>query len=117
MNDTKPVIQLTDSALQHIREMIDRNDARAFRLSVKQTGCSGYMYRPEVVTSAQKDDIVCKQDDVVIYLDLNSFTKIRGTVIDYTKKNLGQSQLVFHNPNATTLCGCGESFNLKEDSQ
>ena len=117
MDKNKPVIELTENALDHIRQMIDQNQAKAFRLSVKQTGCSGYMYKPEVVISAQKDDIVCKQEDVLIYLDINSFSKIRGTVIDYVKKNFGQYQLVFHNPHATSLCGCGESFNLKEEDK
>ena len=39
-------------------------------------------------------------------------TKLDGTVLDCDPNMLGQS-LVFRNPNATSECGCGLSFNVE----
>ena len=107
------MITLSDSAKQHIQSMLKRG--AAFRLSVKQTGCSGYMYVPEIVDHPKKEtDIELHIDRLLIYLDAESLPLFTGTEIDYVKKGLGVYQLEYHNPNADSLCGCGESFNLKE---
>ena len=108
------IVTLTEKAIQHIRKILsDKPTGAAFRLSVKQTGCSGYMYQPEVVTSKKENDIAMPIADFTVYIDPACVTLIQGTTIDYVKKKLGQSQLEFNNPNADSLCGCGESFNLK----
>jgi iron-sulfur cluster assembly protein len=108
------MITLTPPAKQHIQKMlINRGENAAFRLSVKKTGCSGYMYVPEIVTEKIQTDCVLFDSNPTIYIDTVSLPLLEGTVIDYVQKNLGLSQLVFNNPNAESLCGCGESFNLK----
>src|SRR3990167_6479189 len=109
------MITFTEAALKHIKKMlINRGENPAFRLSVKKTGCSGYMYVPEIVIAKKENDIEISQSNFIIYLDKDAAPLIQGTVIDYVKKSLGVSQLEFQNPNAESLCGCGESFNLKE---
>lgn len=40
---------------------------------------------------------------------------IVGTVMDYVEDELS-AEFVFHNPNATGTCGCGESFTTKEQA-
>lgn len=109
------MITLTEAALNHIQKMlINRGSNAAFRLSVKKTGCSGYMYVPEIVIEKKETDVEMHDGDVLIYIDHDAAPLIKGTVVDYVKKSLGVSQLEFQNPNAESLCGCGESFNLKE---
>jgi iron-sulfur cluster assembly accessory protein len=110
------IISLTDAAKAHIQNMLKTKDKNAaFRLSVKKTGCSGYMYVPEIVSQKKGTDIEIHESDILIYIDEAAVPFIKGTVIDYVKKSLGVSQLEFQNPNADSLCGCGESFNLKND--
>jgi len=36
-----------------------------------------------------------------------------GTIMDYAEDEIS-SEFVFHNPNATGTCGCGESFTTKD---
>src|SRR3989338_10551100 len=104
------IITLTPVAKAHIQKMLENKGENAvFRLSIKQTGCSGYMYVPEIVLQKKETDIEIRDIDLLIYIDHDAVPLIKGTEIDYVKKSLGVSQLEFHNPNAEGLCGCGES--------
>jgi iron-sulfur cluster assembly accessory protein len=112
-------LEISESALQHIKKiMAAKKDPVVFRLSVKETGCSGLMYVPEVVAEAKADDCPLQiADDFIIYVAKDSVAPLNGTVIDLKSQSLGQQQLVYNNPNAESLCGCGESFNLKEKAE
>jgi iron-sulfur cluster assembly protein len=109
------LLTFTDAAIHHIQKLLkNKGDHVALRLAVKKTGCSGYMYVPEIVTEKKETDAVVEAPGFCVYVDKDAVAIIQGTELDYVKKNLGFEQLVFHNPNAEGLCGCGESFKLKE---
>ena len=109
------IIFLSKTAENHIKSMLLKKGKNYFfRLWIKKTGCSGYMYMPEIVETKKSTDIEIKTNHLAIYLDSECISKITGTEIDYVQKGLGVSQLVFHNPNAESLCGCGESFQIKQ---
>ena len=56
--ETEKIIILTDAAAKHIQKIIaQRGSGMGFRIAVKQTGCSGYMYQPEVIDAEIKGDI------------------------------------------------------------
>ena len=42
------------------------------------------------------------------------FLEIRGSQVDYTIEGLNQG-VKFINPNASAVCGCGESFTVKDE--
>ena len=108
------MITLTESAKAHIANMItQKGNHVAFRLWIKKTGCSGYMYMPEIVTEKKDTDVEIRESNILIYIDQEAMAYLKGTEIDYVKKSLGVSQLVFNNPNAEGVCGCGESFQIK----
>lgn len=110
------IISLTPAAIAHIKQQIAADDqAIGFRLGVKQTGCNGYMYVPEVIHSANPHDVTLAIDEnLIVYIPKDAVEKIRGTKIDFLKKDLGAEVLVYDNPRASGLCGCGESFNIDE---
>ena len=112
------ILEVTPAAMTHIKKMMLRHPgATAFRLSVKRTGCSGYMYVPEIVVSAKEGDInAYQQNDLMVYLDPKALPMLKGTTIDLVTKTLGMEQLAYRNPNTDSLCGCGESFTLKEET-
>lgn len=114
---TDPIITMTDGAIAHILKTIEkRGSGIGFRLAVKQTGCSGYMYVPEIIEEVKPQDIKIEVNDkLTVYIDPACRDLIIGTHIDFIKKGLGIEQLEFNNPNADSLCGCGESFNLKTE--
>lgn len=111
------VITITKAAANHIKKAIaDKEGAIGFRVSIKKTGCSGYMYVPSILTMENPDDIkVTTEFGVTIYIDSKYESIFKGTEIDYKAKELGQSLLVFNNPNVDSECGCGESFGLKDE--
>lgn len=110
------IVTITEKAAEHLKKIIAKKpDAHGFRLSIKTTGCSGYMYVPSVVTEINpQDEKITTPFGVTIYIDANFVDIFRGTEIDYKTKGLGQSMLVFNNPNVDAECGCGESFSLKK---
>lgn len=115
MSDLNNILNFTPIGLTHIRNIITSQEALGFRLSVKKTGCSGYAYVADVIKQVNHDDIHFQVEDVTVYVDKNSVQYLQGTMIDFIDHGLGQTKLVFHNPNAANLCGCGESFNLLEE--
>lgn len=106
-------LTLTESAIKHmVAEIAKKEDASAVRISVKPSGCSGYMYEMELVDTPTAGDITLKPSSALtVYLDQDSLPVLQGTVLDYVKQGLN-SLLQFRNPNATSECGCGESFSV-----
>jgi iron-sulfur cluster assembly protein len=110
------IISLTPKAISHIKHNMNKLNAIGFRLAVKKTGCSGFAYVPDMVNEARPEDICFSQDGLTIFVDKHSVNYLQGTCVDYVDQGLGQTKLLFHNPNAANLCGCGESFNLADDT-
>jgi iron-sulfur cluster assembly accessory protein len=109
------LITLTPKVIAHIERGIKTaGEGSCFRLSIKKTGCTGWMYKPEIVAEPTVGDIeVPLLTSFKIFLDPNCLEALQGTVVDLEEKGLGFTQMVFNNPNVASLCGCGESFNVK----
>lgn len=117
MRHTESIIRFTKAANDYIQSLMGKQTGNlCLRLSVKKIGCSGYMYQPEIVESPKENDILIKTAvGLTVLIDSPCLPMIKGTIVDYIKKSLGQYQLYFDNPNSVGVCGCGESFHLKED--
>ena len=64
------MLTFTKAAKKHIQEQVHKEAGKHFRLWVKTTGCSGYMYMPEIINEPKQGDIeVGHIDDVKIFLD------------------------------------------------
>ena len=112
--DTK-VLCITERAAMHFQRLIARRDPPGvFRLSLRDSGCSGFRYVPEIVDQPMGGDWISEQQGVTLCVAREDIPKLIGTTVDYVTKDLGW-RLVFRNPHAEDVCGCGESFNLKND--
>jgi len=121
---TKQPIQFSDAAIDHIqRKVAEKSGALGFRLGVKKSGCSGYRFSPEIITTKVLGDLCYPiRPDLSVYLDSAYLEFLSETQVDFIEKGLGQKQMVFNNPTMTGSCGCGESFviqppNLKDASE
>lgn len=116
---SEAILMMSQKAIDHINRTIKaRGSGIGFRLGVKQTGCSGYMYVPEIIDEIRPGDLeVVAYTGFTVYVDPEAVSIIRGTYIDFVEKSFGMEQLEYDNPNADSLCGCGESFNLKNQDQ
>lgn len=121
-DSTLKPITLTTSAAEHIASELDkskRSDANilGLKLAIKISGCSGYSYVLDWVKSDTPNlDAYHKfsSHGIDVYVDDKSYSVIAGTEVDYVQQGISQV-MVFHNPNATAECGCGESFTIDSD--
>lgn len=113
-NPTTQAVTLLPDALKHFRKQLQSQpDASAIRLSVKPSGCSGFMYILDLVDTCPTDDLKMQVEDVTFLIDKGSLPIVSGTEIDYVREGINR-QIKFINPNATSECGCGESFTVNE---
>ncbi|MBP74504.1 MAG: hypothetical protein CMQ18_07995, partial [Gammaproteobacteria bacterium] len=76
----------------------------------------GFMYTLDFLADAEASDhLVTVNDDVIVCINEQDLALVDGTEIDMVTQGLN-SALVFKNSNATSYCGCGESFALIDDA-
>ena len=107
-------INLTETAAKEIKKIIVDQELPAeqtrLRVGVKGGGCSGFSYVLDLTEEPKGDsDEEMESHGVPILIDSKSLLYLEGTEIDF-KEDVMQSGFVFKNPNATSTCGCGSSF-------
>jgi iron-sulfur cluster assembly accessory protein len=107
------VISVTPEAARHLKHQVESKGASAVRISVKESGCTGYMYVMEEVDTGESSDVTVDLDNGMhVYVDAASIGFLRGTQLDYVREGINRT-LKFRNPNVTAACGCGESFAIE----
>jgi iron-sulfur cluster assembly protein len=108
----KGLISATDGALTQLKRLMERESPEidGVRLGVKGGGCSGLSYVLEFGKQREGDNIV-ERDGIRFLMDRKSAIYLKGIVLDY-KEGLNGKGFVFTNPNASSTCGCGESFSV-----
>ena len=103
----------SDSAAAKVRALIkeDENENLKLRVFVTGGGCSGFEYGFTFDEDVEEDDTRIDNEGVALLIDALSYQYLAGSVIDY-KEDLQGSRFTVENPNATTTCGCGNSFSL-----
>ncbi len=110
--DPQAPVVVTEAAVRHFRQQIAAAKAAGLRLSVKESGCTGYMYVLDLVDAPPADHLLMLlAEDVRLWVELASLPVLRGTTVDLVREGLN-SVLRFGNPNAKDYCGCGESFSV-----
>ena len=109
MNDMK--ITLTSAAYNRIEDMRTKKGKPKLylRISVSGGGCSGFKYNLNFDEQLTEND---KLFDDVLIIDDVSCPYLQGAKIDYVVTLMGENFKV-ENPNATSGCGCGESFSVQ----
>lgn len=104
-------IELTNSALGRITNVLKEGERSKFRVYVTGGGCSGFQY------GFKFDDVEAFDDDVIdfgefkVLIDSMSYPYLYGSTLDFVE-DLSGAKFVIENPNAKTTCGCGESFTV-----
>ena len=106
------VVTVSPAALEHFRRQITREPGKSVRLSVKKSGCTGFMYVVDMVDQGAEGDLHYQLDDQVeLLVDSESLHVLSGTEIDMVTEGVNR-QIRFINPNVKDQCGCGESFSV-----
>ncbi len=112
-----PVLTLTPAAISRVRYLQSKRSkpSLGLRVGVKGGGCSGFSYVLKLEDAQRHTDLTWEQEDIRIFVDGKSAEMLQGLVIDFNLANLMGGGFLFHNPNASKTCGCGTSFDLKDN--
>ena len=117
METTQDAITLTDKATEKINELLSaQQDAsdQALRVAVRGGGCSGFQY--SLAFDKPRDhDHVFQHNGVSVIVDKVSMQFVFGSEVDYVDGLQGAGFTV-NNPNVVAACGCGSSFQVRDDA-
>ena len=117
MDTPETAVQLTDKAADKIKELIGstgNTEEQALRVAVRGGGCSGFQYAL-ALDQPKSDDHVFEHQGVAVVCDKVSMQFVFGSEVDYVEGLQGAGFQV-NNPNVVAACGCGSSFQVKEDA-
>ena len=108
----KGLVVATESAIRQLKKLLDNEPegVTGVRMAVKGGGCSGLSYVLDFDRKREGDNVL-EQGDINFYMDRKSTIYLKGIQLDF-KEGLDGKGFVFQNPNASSTCGCGESFSV-----
>ena len=106
-------ILFSDKAAAKVRTLIEAEGDDSLRLRVFITGggCNGFSYGFTFDEDIAEDDAVVENSGVAMVIDSMSYPYLEGSQVDYVE-DLSGSQFIVTNPNASSTCGCGNSFAI-----
>jgi iron-sulfur cluster insertion protein len=104
-------VQLSARAARKVQTLLATETDSALKLRVFVTGggCSGLSYGFTFDEEAAEDDAVVEHQGITLLIDSLSYPYLSGAEVDY-REDLQGAQFVVTNPNASSTCGCGNSF-------
>jgi iron-sulfur cluster assembly protein len=110
-------ITLTEKATAKINELLSAQDdasEQALRVAVRGGGCSGFQYSL-AFDKPREDDHVFEDNGVSVIVDKTSMQFVFGSEVDFVD-GLEGAGFAVNNPNVVAACGCGSSFQVREDA-
>ena len=110
---SSPQMSVTAAAADKVARLIEEegNPDLKLRVFVTGGGCSGFEYGFTFDEDVEEDDTAIEESGVVLLVDALSYQYLIGSQIDYNE-NLQGARFVVVNPNASSTCGCGNSFSV-----
>jgi iron-sulfur cluster assembly accessory protein len=107
------MITLSSTAAQKVKGILEQEKENlpqgGLRIYVQGGGCSGFQYGM-VLDEAADGDQIFEREGIKVIVDPMSLRYLEGAEVDY-KEDLMGGGFAIKNPNATSSCGCGHSFN------
>jgi iron-sulfur cluster insertion protein len=103
---------VTESAAKRIAFLASKEaNPVMMRVAVLGGGCSGFQYNFSFEEGRNDDDLLIEREGATVVVDSTSLELLKGSELDYVEEMVGSSFQV-RNPNATSSCGCGNSFSV-----
>jgi iron-sulfur cluster assembly protein len=112
------MVTLTDRAAEKFRELASQEpvgEAEVLRVAIQGGGCSGFQYALGFDRGPQDGDNQIESNGVSIVVDPFSAPYLLGSEIDFVDALMGGG-FAINNPNVVAACGCGSSFQAKEEA-
>ncbi|EFQ97738.1 iron-binding protein erpA [Nannizzia gypsea CBS 118893] len=140
-DDGQPLlVSISPRAAKRLREITNpaaspsatqkENPYHHLRITVTSGGCHGFQYLMSLESSSkinEEEDTVfeVKEDtpdatpgaaagQAKVVMDSASLELLSGSTVDYTTELIGSQFKIVDNPRASSNCGCGTSFDIKE---
>ena len=111
------MVTLTESAASKFKELAAQEppgEAEVLRVAIQGGGCSGFQYALGFDRGPQDGDNELESHGVRIVIDPYSAPYLLGSEIDFVDALMGAG-FAINNPNVQAACGCGSSFQAKDE--
>jgi iron-sulfur cluster insertion protein len=103
---------ISDGAARRIAKITGAEAPGTFlRVAVSGGGCSGFQYHFTLESTRAEDDHGFARDGAEVVIDETSLDLLAGAELDFIE-DLSGAFFQMRNPNATSSCGCGQSFSI-----
>ena len=106
------LIKVTPSAAHKVISLLTKQGRAqgVLRVAVVGGGCSGLQYKMDLQDAPASRDILVETAGIKVVVDPKSALYVTGSELDYIDA-LTDGGFKVKNPNAATICSCGESFS------
>jgi iron-sulfur cluster insertion protein len=110
---TEQLFHVSDAAAKQIVSLATQegNKTPLLRIAVNSGGCYGMQYSFDLVDEIKDTDMIFDHENAKVVMDDLSLNFLNGSTLDYVDDMMG-SFFTINNPNATSSCGCGNSFSI-----
>ena len=111
------MVTITERAAAKVKELLAaENDPSlgALRVAVEGGGCSGFQYALGFDGAPEENDEAWEHHGVRVIVDRFSLPYLEGASVDYIDGLMGAGFQI-ENPNVVAACGCGSSFQAKDE--
>ena len=110
--DPNKPIYITDKAAEKIKELLAKQKKKVIglRVGMMPGGCSGFQYELELAEKQNENESVFEEKGVSLLFPNDQKEFFKGIKLDYIESLQGAGFKI-SNPNATSSCGCGNSFS------
>ena len=110
------LMTVTEAAATKIKQLLaEEEDVGVLRVAIQGGGCSGFQYGLGFDRGAAEGDHEFEMHGVQVVVDPFSAPYLAGAEIDYVD-SIQAAGFAINNPNATSSCGCGHSFQVADDA-
>ena len=113
------LLSLTEAAATKVKQLMAEEpdgEAAVLRVAIQGGGCSGFQYGLGFDRGSQEGDLELQLHGVPVVVDPFSAPYLKGAEIDYVD-SIQAAGFAISNPNASSSCGCGHSFQVEEGAE
>jgi len=113
------LLSLTEAAAVKVKQLMaeePEGEATVLRVAIQGGGCSGFQYGLGFDRGSQEGDLELELHGVPVVVDPFSAPYLKGAEIDYVD-SIQSAGFAISNPNASSSCGCGHSFQVEEGAE
>lgn len=106
------MITITPKAVEKLRELMAEDKKDFLRIFVQGGGCSGFQYGLLLEEKISIGDQIFESGGIKTIIDPISINYLKDAEVDFVESTTGGGFSI-KNPNATSTCGCGQSFSTE----